>query len=349
MKSSSRPPLLCLLVLAAALAAGCSVQTRKAQNTPESAVAPVLATQSAEQGVKDAVTPLEVIQATPTLFLEPTTDPALAAALQEAAAARQAAEAALKSLNDQNERMAASNRAAAEANERAAQIELTRVTKDGEIAVTLAQEVTAQMYADVEIKKAQAAMDDAAAAMKKADAAMIQMVAFVAAFVALMLVLVRVVSLRPVAAPPAQKPEWKQTGDNTLVRTGSSADDSLQVDDEALKPYLEYALRGGMLGVNNAINALRYTVDKADVEAITEYVRSNGYCSPVPLPVSGGATNIINAAGEQWARRELERINSTPSPDADIPQNSTPAEYERAETRVFDGGEVVDELKDEPK
>src|SRR4029079_7555594 len=88
------------------------------------------------------------------------------------------------------------------------------------------KEITAQKQLDNERILAEARLAEAEAATKRANEAMIEMLAFIVMFVAVMLLIVRLLTLHPVVVvKSAPQSDWVQRSANSIARRGSSADD----------------------------------------------------------------------------------------------------------------------------
>lgn len=250
-------PLLCLLLLAAASVA--CAQTALPDNAVQ-ATERANETASSFGGANEPQATPEIIlmgENQAQTILEPvvvsTTDPALIAALQEAADANQRARDALQQINDQNERISQNAKEAAAANERSTVLELTRAV----ILNSTAQEKTAERALAVDERTAQTDADKAAAEMARANAQNILSLCVLAITVSMVLLAVRALARHPVKERAAVVVGSGDYFTRPWVPTAptSHTTKALPASDDDVRMFLEYAVTGLPLGENSMVKA----------------------------------------------------------------------------------------------
>lgn len=302
-----RPPLFCLVLLAAALVAGCDMPQRAKtpQGTPTAIFDTVAAVSQENADLGGSV----VMQAMPTQELEPTADATKAQMAADLVALKDRVDAAEKAQNDQAERISQNYKDAAASNDHNAIIDATKVATQGEIAVSLAEQTTLQKQADNEKIIAQAQADEAAAALANANSNIVRTLAILAAVVSMVLLAVRALARHPLPVPVVH-------GENVtrpMVPTGDGPNSyharELPVSPELMYRFMLYATQGKPLGTNNmeAAGILKSTERNERTKIIT-------YLDILKHLAHDTGLVLTDAAIAYW-RDWMEKYSPTLAPD----------------------------------
>lgn len=258
----------------------------------------------------------------------PTTDPLIAQMAADVKAANERADAALKLVNDQNERIAADYAKAAADN-----LETARTNeRTGKHDADKQRELTKKMALEIRAKEIEAQMVEAETQWIQANTANLYYLMILVLVYAICLVAVRWMWLHPHVAP-APKRTSEDSGLIALTQNSDDADLVPPGDIAQFALLMEYAADGGLMGFRDVIAAGYYGRggwggDKGVYHWLDKKHKRRAEYNPPMAPLwgvdSAGRRIFSDGAGggKEWAEKWLQWYHNENQPTAPLNEDT---------------------------